>query len=313
MTAWLTALGARQVSAARAARNDDDGDYRIQQAFYGTEERHVDVTQRLRELARADQRFLLGNDTFGVDPDRGRVKVLRIVARSPSGRVRTFEYTEGSWVDGAQFGGWRRGDWGDDGSQGPGWGDRPGYQDGGDGEFRILRAHYGTEQRHVDVTDRLRELAARDARFRLGNDTFGVDPDRGRVKTLRIHARRSGGPARIFEYIEGSWVDGAQFSGWGGGRWEQDSGWRGGWNGEGRGGGSLRIVSAEYGSGRRQRQIGARLQGLVINGRLELTVSNSMAGGDPAPGQVKQLSIRYTVNGREQRRVVQEGERLSLP
>ena len=55
----------------------------------------------------------MGNSTFDVDPAPGRVKMLRILARGPRGGTRTFEYREGSPVDGALFTGWSRGDWGD--------------------------------------------------------------------------------------------------------------------------------------------------------------------------------------------------------
>jgi hypothetical protein len=35
----------------------------------------------------------------------------------------------------------------------------------------------------------------------------------------------------MFEYREGSTVDGARFTGWGGGNWGREP-WRGGWNGQ---------------------------------------------------------------------------------
>jgi hypothetical protein len=286
------------------------GEYHIQQALYGTPERHVDVTARLRDLARRDERLQLGPKTFGADPHPGRVKTLRIVAASANGRMRTFEYTEGSWIDGAQFSDWSGGNWG----QGA-WGGRPGYQDGGEGDYRILRARYGTAQNHVDVTQRLRELARSDQRFQLSNGTFGVDPDRGRVKQLRIHARGPDGRTRIFEYVEGGWVDGAQFSGWGSGDWGE-SGGENDWGGDRPGpayGTGLEIVSAEYGSGRRRVDVTRRLQDRVFNGRLMIKVNNDMAGSDPAEGQPKQLKLVVRINGREQRRVVNEGQFLSLP
>ena len=99
----------------------DEGAYRIQQALYGTSRRNVDVTDRLRELARSDRSFRLTNELFGTDPAEGRVKTLRIYTRGPGGTSKTFEYREGSVIDGAQFAGWGRGDWGQDGRRG-GWG-----------------------------------------------------------------------------------------------------------------------------------------------------------------------------------------------
>lgn len=90
----------------------DEGRYTILSAQYGTAERHVDVTNRLRDIARSDRSFRLDNRLMGVDPDRGRVKVLRIYARERDGDERMFEYREGQIIDGALFVGWSRGDWG---------------------------------------------------------------------------------------------------------------------------------------------------------------------------------------------------------
>jgi len=206
---------------ALAQRGDDDGEFVILQARYGTERNHVDVTDRLREIARRDRRVRLTNDLFGVDPDPGRDKMLRIYARDRQGRERRFEYWERSWIDGAQFAAWGAGRWGEPGYNG-GWAGNP-YQDRGDGrdegQFRILYANYGNPGREVDVTHRLRELARNDQRFRMGNDTFGVDPDPGRGKRLVIVARDPNGQQRSFESPEGSVVDGAQFTGWRRGDW----------------------------------------------------------------------------------------------
>jgi len=212
----------------------DSGEFVILHAEYGTERNHVDVTRRLRELARADRYFRMGNSTFDVDPDPGRVKTLRIYARGPNGGRRMFEFREGSTIDGGQFRGWGRGDWGHEGWNG-GWNDGDDDRDrdrdrGRDsGQFTIMRALYGTSRNNVDVTNRLRELATADTRFRMGNSTFGVDPDPGHVKVLRIFARGPNGGQRTFEYREGSTVDGSQFRGWGRGDWGRDD-WRGRWD-----------------------------------------------------------------------------------
>lgn len=107
-------------------------------------------------------------------------------------------------------------------------------RDNGDsGQYVILSAQYGTAQRHVDVTNRLRELARQDTNFRMGNSTFGVDPDPGQVKTLRIYARGPNGQERMFEYREGSVVNGNLFRGWGRGEWGS-RGWSGRWEGNDR-------------------------------------------------------------------------------
>lgn len=213
-----TTLMAGMAAPAWAQRGDDDGEFIILQARYGTDRNHADVTDRLREIARRDRRVRLTNDLFGVDPDPGRDKMLRIYARDRQGRERRFEYPERAWIDGMQFVGWSEGRWGEQGWSG-GWNGNPHRDRNEDGQFTILSASYGNPGREVDVTGRLRELARRDQRFRMGNDTFGVDPDPGRGKRLRIITRDARGQERAFEYAEGSWVDGAQFVGWGRGDW----------------------------------------------------------------------------------------------
>jgi hypothetical protein len=203
--------------------------YRIMHADYGWRDRRVDVTQRLRELARHDVRFRMGNSTFGIDPAQGHVKTLRIFAKGPDGRDRVFEYREGDTVDGAMFVGWGRGDWGDRDDRDHRDDHRPDQQ----GQYVILKALYGVRGRNVDVTDRLRQIARSNAVFRMGNSTFGIDPAHGLVKTLRIFARGPNGDVRMFEFREGSTVDGAMFSGWGRGDWGRGD-WRGGWDSGGR-------------------------------------------------------------------------------
>lgn len=209
--------------------DQDAGAYVILSARYGNESHHVDVTDRLRELARQDRIFRLDYRTFGVDPAEGRSKVLRIFARDRSGQERMFEYRDNSLIDGAIFTGWGSGEWGRGGWSGN-WGGG-GRVD--EGQFWILSAQYGTQRNHVDVTRRLKDLARADVRFRMGNSTFGIDPDPGVVKVLRIYARGPNGRERMFEYLEGSWVDGSQFRGWGRGEWANENDrWSGRWEGD---------------------------------------------------------------------------------
>jgi hypothetical protein len=299
---FVAALFFLVVAASAAARQygHDDGEYQILHARYGTAERNVDVTQRLRELAREDITFRMGNSTFGVDPDRGRVKTLRIYARGPNGQDRMFEYQEGSIVDGRVFTGWRRGDWAHvewTGGWGGGGENAYGNRNGDDGQYQILAARYGTRERNVDVTRRLKELARADVTFRMGNSTFGEDPDPGRVKTLRIYTRAGDGRNRMFEYVEGSVVDGNQFTGWGRGDWGQGD-WTGGW-GEGDGDGDrnrddglYQILGARYGTRRRNVDVTERLRELARHD-VTFRMGNSTFGIDPDRGHVKTLRI-YT-------------------
>src|SRR6202158_3250311 len=88
----MLALSALTVIAAA----QDAGDFLILSAQYGTESRHVDVTESLKIVARQDRQFRMGNRTFGVDPDPGRGKGLHIFARGPNGQARMFEYCAGT-------------------------------------------------------------------------------------------------------------------------------------------------------------------------------------------------------------------------
>jgi hypothetical protein len=90
----------------------DAGQFLILSAQYGSRRKHVDVTNQLKQMAHADVRVRLNYRTFGVDPDVGHAKVLRIYARGPNGRERMFQYRDNSIIDGTQFRGWGRGEWG---------------------------------------------------------------------------------------------------------------------------------------------------------------------------------------------------------
>lgn len=300
VTLLLFAVAVLPGTLAQAQYPPDSGQYLILSAQYGTDQNHVDVTNRLKELARTDRSFVMGNNTFGVDPDYGRVKVLRIYAQGPDGRERMFEFREGSVVDGSQFRGWGRGDWGRGGWSGR-WEGGGGYRD--EGQYVILTAQYGTGERHVDVTNRLRELARNDRTFVMGNNTFGVDPDYGRVKVLRIYARGPDGGERMFEFREGSLIDGSQFRGWGRGDWG-GQGWSGRWEGGGRDydrrdEGQYVILSAQYGTRRHHIDVTDRLKDIARSDRT-FVMGNNIFGTDPDYGRPKVLRI-YTrgPDGRE--------------
>jgi hypothetical protein len=278
--------------AAQGPRGDA-GEYVILNAQYGNERRHVDVTNRLKELARRDRPFRISDESMAVDPDRGQAKGLRVFARGPNGRERMFEFPDGSVFDGAMFRSWGRGDWGDERWDG-GWNGR---RDDDAGEYVILSAQYGSARRHVDVTSRLKEMARQDRMFRLDFRTFGVDPDEGHAKVLRIFARGQNGQETMFEFRDNSLIDGAMFRGWGGGEWGA-GGWSGNWNGGGDAG-QFVILSAQYGSRRRHVDVTNRLKEMA---RRDLTFRLDFRtfGVDPDEGHAKVLRIYARgPNGRE--------------
>jgi hypothetical protein len=77
----------------------------------------------------------------------------------------------------------------------PGYGPPPGYRPEYPGYYRehhehherhIVRALYGTRGRYADVTEIVRRFARDGIRFEVSNETFGVDPYRGKGKHLRV-------------------------------------------------------------------------------------------------------------------------------
>lgn len=300
------------------AHDEDDGDWQIVNARYGTAQRNIDVTNRLKELARSDRSFKVANQLFREDPAIGDRKTLRIIAKGRNGEFRNFDYREGDWVDGSKFTGWSRGDFGhhdwNGGWDGPHSGHGGGNDRDDDGAWAILQARYGTPDRNIDVTGRLKELARADRRFKLANELFREDPAVGARKTLRITARGRNGEIRNFDYREGDWVDGNNFTGWGRGNWG-DSQWSGGW--EGRPGGGyqppaqtdnrLIINRATYGTGNRQADVTDRLRNISRGGGLNIKVNNSLVDRDPAVGDTKFLRVYYQI-GRGPERVMEARE-----
>ena len=235
--AMLAAVVFLPGSSAAQMNSGDSGQYVILSAQYGTAQRHVDVTNRLKELARQDRTFRMGNSTFGVDPDKGQDKTLRIYARGPNGQERMFEYREGSTVDGSQFRSWGRGDWGQGGWngewEGGGYGGlwrrrRPGLRPVRHPQ-RAIRHCPATRGRHQPFEG----AGPAGPHLPHGQQHLWRGSRQGQDKTLRIYARGPNGQERMFEYREGSTVDGSQFRSWGRGDWGQ-GGWNGGWDGGGR-------------------------------------------------------------------------------
>lgn len=193
-----------------------------------------------------------------------------------------------------------------------------------EGAYQILGARYGTTERNVDVTDRLKQLARRDRNIRVSNETFGTDPDRGRTKELRIYARGPDGRTRTFEYREDSVVDGGQFAGWSSGGWGQgrdNNSWNDRDNRGGRQGAhrderrnALAITTATYGVKGRGVDVTRQLRSMVRDNQLSVRVTNQLCGEcDPAPRVTKNLSVTYSVGGRAQRINVREGDYLQIP
>lgn len=75
---------------------------------------------------------------------------------------------------------------------------------------------------------------------------------------------------------------------------------------------ALEILSASYGAGDSRADLTEKLRQAVAEGSLRITVSNDLAGGDPAPNQSKELRIEYKLDGQQATKVVKENETLAL-
>ena len=188
----------------------------VQSAFYGRGGYGIDVTRRAQELAERRGEIYVSNRTFGADPAPGQTKYLTITysvgGRQITRRVEENEVLRFELLEGAPYAG-REGPPGPY-PPGPGTGvyrgrvigRAPGYPDEGY-EYgpRIIRAVYGTHGRYVDVTETVRRLVSNGVRFEVSNETFGVDPYKGRSKKLKIVFEESGGTSER-EYDEGDSV-----------------------------------------------------------------------------------------------------------
>lgn len=173
----------------------------------------------------------------------------------------------------------------------------PGDNDYYQGNLRILRAQYGAGHRFADVTDRLNAQIQDDRLIlRVTNDSMGGDPAEDRHKQLIVSYLYNGQQwqAVVEEKDELSLPEaGTEYS-------------RGSWGG-------LQILRATYGAGDRTQDVTDRLNAQVNGDQLQMEVSNSTMGGDPAEGQRKRLRVIYVWQGMRYQAVALEGELLSIP
>ncbi len=75
---------------------------------------------------------------------------------------------------------------------------------------------------------------------------------------------------------------------------------------------SLEIKKATYGKGGQVADVTAKARQAADNGALILKANSALSGSDPAPGIVKELRIEFALNGKDEVKVVPEGESISL-
>ena len=187
----------------------------VQSAFYGRGGYGIDVTRQVQELADQRGEIYVSNRTFGADPLPGQRKYLtitysvngrRITQRVEENQVFRFQVPEGPPYVGREvpqpYPRWE----GPGAIRGRGIGRVPDYRDEGY-EYgpRIVRAVYGTHGRYIDVTEVVRRFAREGVRFEVSNETFGVDPYKGRSKKIKVVYEENGETSEK-EYDEGDRV-----------------------------------------------------------------------------------------------------------
>jgi hypothetical protein len=254
--------------------------WQVVKADWGSGNRWKDVTDRVRVLLSGNGLVQVTNSNLGGDPAVGSVKILRIQARNSRGQSRQFTFNENDSIDASQFYNYSGGIGGGNGGSG----------------LQVMQADWGSGNRRMDVTTRVRALLSGNGMVKVNNANLGGDPAVGADKVLRIYAPDMQGQVRQLSYKEGSNIDASQFYNYGGG-----------------GGGDLQIVRAYYGLNNRTNDVTQLLRGRLQNSSLVIQVNNNNMGGDPAVGGDKVLTVIYRYQGREQTSTVKEGNTLRIP
>jgi hypothetical protein len=168
--------------------------WQVMRAEWGAEGRRVDVTNRVRVMLSGNGSVKVNNTNLGGDPAEGERKTLHIRARNFRGESQEFNFAEGDYIDASQFYNYNGGFVEDNA---PGW--------------RVMWAEWGSGDRSVDVTRRVRELLSSGGRVKVNNTNLGGDPAEGARKVLRISARDPRGEVRQFSFEEGQYIDAGQF------------------------------------------------------------------------------------------------------
>jgi hypothetical protein len=76
--------------------------------------------------------------------------------------------------------------------------------------------------------------------------------------------------------------------------------------------GALEIKKATYGQGSQVADVTGKVRQAVVSGSLNLMAENALSGGDPAPGVPKELRVEFFINGKDEVKVVPEGQAVTI-
>lgn len=213
-------------------------------------------------------------------------------------------------------------------------------------QLEILTARYGAGNTWLDVTDRVRGLAAGNKlSLRVDTSTLGSDPAPGVGKTLMVRYRYNGREADAFAgdfstltlppLVEPSPAPGAPTPtatpATGGFSIGDLFGNRPAQPAPAPAPASqpaspapvqpaaaaapavLRIIEAKWGAGDRQADVTQQVQALVRDAKVSVKADNKVLGVDPAVGKTKSLTVRYEYTGAGYEVSAKEGATLNLP
>ncbi len=249
------------------------GGLQIVRADYGAEPRYADVTSRLAALIQGDRLSLRVTNEAMGGDPAEDHRKTLTVWYRYNGRTARAVVGEGDYLN------------------------LPGENDYIQGNLRILRAQYGAGHRYIDVTERLNSQIQDDRlSLRVTNDTMGGDPAEDKRKQLSVSYIYNGQQYRATVEEKDSLSLPGSGTGYGDGS-----------------SGGLQILQATYGAGDRTRDVTDRLSALASGDQLQMQVSNSTMGGDPAEGQHKRLRVIYSWQGLRYQTTAAEGDTLVIP
>jgi len=249
------------------------GGLRVLRAEYGADNRYANVTSRLSGRIQGDQLSLRVTNDTMGGDPAEDRHKTLTVWYTFNGRIADVVVNEGDYLN------------------------LPGSNDYFLGNLRILRAQYGAGSRQFDVSERLNsQIQADHLSLRVTNDSMGGDPAEDKHKQLSVLYIYNGRQLRV-TVEEGDYLNLP-----GSGSWRDEAS-----------NGGLQILQATYGAGDRSRDVTDRVSALVSGNQLQVQVSNSTMGGDPAEGQRKRLKVIYLLQGLRYQTTVAEGETLILP
>jgi len=257
------------------------GGLQILRADYGADNRFVNVTSRLASNVQGNALTLrITNSAMGGDPAEDHPKILN-VWYTFNGRVGNARVNEKDTLN------------------------LPSESDFFAGNLRVMRAQYGIGRRYADVTDLLNsQIQGDQLNLRITNDTMGGDPDPNQHKQLIVFYIFNGRPSRVMVNekstltLPGSDAYNPPNPAYNGGGYGDDH---------------LQILHASYGAGEQRMDVTDLLNSQLRGNSLQLVVSNSSMGGDPAAGLEKRLRVIYLWQGMRNQTTVGEGETLVIP